>query len=126
MSEIVIIERDYESVVVERQVEIVEIVADPGVPGESAYQIAVANGFVGDEASWLASLVGAEGGAPLEFFQVASSAEWTVVHNLGRHPVAITVYDTANTIVIGGVIYDSDNQLRLVFSAPFSGRVVLL
>lgn len=33
----------------------------PGADGESAYEIAVANGFVGDEAAWLASLVGAPG-----------------------------------------------------------------
>lgn len=32
-----------------------------GADGLSAYEIAVANGFVGDEASWLASLVGADG-----------------------------------------------------------------
>ena len=32
-----------------------------GVDGLSAYEIAVANGFVGDEVAWLASLVGADG-----------------------------------------------------------------
>ena len=32
--------------------------ASPGEPGKSAYQIAVANGFVGDESSWLLSLNG--------------------------------------------------------------------
>lgn len=33
----------------------------PGVDGPSAYQVAVANGFQGNEAQWLASLVGAKG-----------------------------------------------------------------
>jgi hypothetical protein len=33
----------------------------PGTPGLSAYEIAVANGFVGTEAQWLASLVGTPG-----------------------------------------------------------------
>lgn len=33
----------------------------PGADGASAYEIAVANGFVGNEAAWLASLVGATG-----------------------------------------------------------------
>lgn len=33
----------------------------PGVDGDSAYQIAVANGFVGTEVQWLASLVGPQG-----------------------------------------------------------------
>lgn len=32
-----------------------------GDPGESAYEVAVANGFVGTEADWLASLVGPQG-----------------------------------------------------------------
>lgn len=32
-----------------------------GVEGASAYEVAVADGFVGDEAAWLASLVGADG-----------------------------------------------------------------
>lgn len=37
-----------------------------GADGASAYEVAVANGFVGNEAAWLASLVGADGadGAP--------------------------------------------------------------
>lgn len=30
--------------------------ATPGEPGASAYQIAVANGFIGTQAEWLASL----------------------------------------------------------------------
>jgi hypothetical protein len=34
-----------------------------GVDGASAYEVAVANGFVGTEAQWLASLVGATGAA---------------------------------------------------------------
>lgn len=33
----------------------------PGADGASAYEVAVANGFVGTEAEWLASLVGADG-----------------------------------------------------------------
>lgn len=34
---------------------------DPGPAGASAYQVAIANGFVGTEAAWLASLQGAPG-----------------------------------------------------------------
>lgn len=36
-----------------------------GGSGASAYEIAVLNGFVGDEAAWLASLEGADGWVPL-------------------------------------------------------------
>ena len=39
----------------------VVILASCGEAGESAYQIAVRNGFVGDEAAWLASLKGEKG-----------------------------------------------------------------
>lgn len=35
--------------------------ASSGTPGDSAYDVAVANGFVGTEAEWLASLEGADG-----------------------------------------------------------------
>lgn len=35
--------------------------AGAGVPGDSAYEIAVDNGFVGTEAEWLESLVGPQG-----------------------------------------------------------------
>lgn len=39
----------------------IHIVVTPGLDGLSAYEIAVANGFVGTEAEWLASLVGDDG-----------------------------------------------------------------
>jgi hypothetical protein len=35
--------------------------AGSGVPGDSAYEVAVSNGFVGSEAAWLESLVGPTG-----------------------------------------------------------------
>lgn len=35
--------------------------AGAGVPGDSAYEVAVANGFVGTETEWLDSLVGPQG-----------------------------------------------------------------
>lgn len=36
----------------------------PGPPGQSAYELATTNGFVGTEADWLASLKGADGATP--------------------------------------------------------------
>lgn len=38
-----------------------EPVLDIAVDGDSAYQVALNNGFVGDEDDWLASLVGPQG-----------------------------------------------------------------
>ncbi len=39
----------------------IAVASKVGQPGQSAYQVAVSNGFVGTEAEWLASLVGADG-----------------------------------------------------------------
>lgn len=42
-----------------------------GVPGDSAYQVAVNNGFVGTETEWLASLEGTDGTDGESAYQVA-------------------------------------------------------
>lgn len=45
---------------------------DKGDPGASAYEVAVAEGFVGDEAAWLASLEGVD--IPLADFKALVAA----------------------------------------------------
>lgn len=49
------------------------IMGPPGAAGESAYEIAVRNGFVGSEAEWLASLA-VSGGAPVSLTQAQYDA----------------------------------------------------
>tara|TARA_B110000285_G_C14952844_1_gene527697 strand:- start:33 stop:794 length:762 start_codon:yes stop_codon:yes gene_type:complete len=46
---------------------------------------------------------------------------WTVTHNLGKNP-SVTVVDSAGTVVIGQVDYNSINQTTLTFKATFSGK----
>lgn len=53
--------------------------------------------------------------------QAVPSAVWVVSHGLDKYP-AITVIDSAGTVVHGGVAYDSGNQVTLTFSAAFSGQ----
>lgn len=53
-------------------------------------------------------------------FSVASSV--TVTHNLNKYP-AVTVQDSSGDEVEGKITHTSLNQLSVVFSAPFSGRV---
>jgi hypothetical protein len=53
-------------------------------------------------------------------FTVASSV--TVIHSLGKHP-SVTVVDSAGDEVEGTVSHDSDSQLTVSFSNPFSGVV---
>ena len=64
---------------------------DPGLPGDSAYAVAVANGFVGTEAEWLASLQGADG----------------AVGPAGPEGPTVVSADAGNTSIIGtdGKIY---------------------
>ncbi|SIN65099.1 collagen-like domain-containing protein [Algoriphagus halophilus] len=50
-------------------------VGAPGVDGDSAYEVAVANGFVGTEAEWLASLEGADGANGLDGADGADGAD---------------------------------------------------
>lgn len=56
--------------------------------------------------------------------QAAASSIWTVNHTLGGYP-SVTVVDTASTTVIGEVSYISTSQVRISFTAPFSGYAYL-
>lgn len=56
--------------------------------------------------------------------QASVSATWTINHTLGGYP-SVTVVDTASTVVYGEVSYISTTQVRVVFSAPFSGFAYL-
>ena len=86
-----------------------------GEPGLSAYQIAVANGFVGTEAQWLASL---EGDSYPETFE-------TVSKNLKGKPYALNYTSGKLTsivyTIVGGNItktlnYTGDKLTSLVLS----------
>ena len=55
------------------------------------------------------------------YTQGAPSSTWVVTHNLDKYP-SVTVVDSANSIVVGSVEYDSVNQVTLTFSSDFSGK----
>jgi hypothetical protein len=46
--------------------------------------------------------------------QTSTSNTWVITHNLHRYP-SVTVVDTANNIIQGKVIYNSDMQLTITF-----------
>lgn len=54
-----------------------DIIGEPGPPGLSAYQVAVAEGYEGTEAEWLTSLVGADGEDGASAYQVAVAEGYT-------------------------------------------------
>tara|TARA_R100000322_G_scaffold30937_1_gene19937 strand:+ start:283 stop:537 length:255 start_codon:yes stop_codon:yes gene_type:complete len=61
--------------------------------------------------------------------QSSTSDTWTITHNLNRFP-SVTVVDSANTVVIGTIVYDSVNQLTITFFAggsavAFQGKAYL-
>lgn len=58
--------------------------------------------------------------------QDVPSAEWTVVHNLGRHVIVQTFDDSWNEI-LGEVSEPSDNQVKITFSpATLTGYIVVI
>ena len=57
--------------------------------------------------------------------QAASSAIWTINHNLGGQPTAV-VLDSAGTQCEGTFSYPSSNQMVITFTAAFSGTAYVV
>ena len=53
--------------------------------------------------------------------QSVASATWVVNHNLNKYP-SVTVVDSAGTVVVGQVAYNSTTQATLTFVGSFSGK----
>jgi len=53
--------------------------------------------------------------------QGSASATWVVTHNLAKY-CSVTVVDTANTVVIGEIEYNSVNQATIKFRSSFAGK----
>ena len=53
--------------------------------------------------------------------QGSASATWVVTHSLNKF-CSVTVVDTANTVIIGQVEYNSVNQATLTFRSAFAGK----
>mgnify|MGYP003626108746 FL=1 len=53
--------------------------------------------------------------------QGVAAAVWVITHSLGKYP-SVSVVDSAGTVVIGQVDYDSVDRVTLTFKAVFSGK----
>jgi len=53
--------------------------------------------------------------------QGVASAQWVVDHNLAKK-CSVTVVDSAGTVQIGQVTYNSDNRCTIDFEAAFAGK----
>lgn len=58
------------------------------------------------------------------FVQSIASDIWEIKHDLNKYP-SVTVVDSANSVVIGDVVYIDENNVRLTFSGAFSGKAYL-
>jgi hypothetical protein len=56
--------------------------------------------------------------------QAAASDTWNVTHALGGRP-SVMVVDSAGTVVIGEIRYNSNTSITILFTAPFSGFAYL-
>lgn len=75
----------------------------------------------------IARVIPAVGDKTFIFEQAVPSTTWTIEHNLGKRP-SVTVVDSAGTVVLGQVTYDTDDPLNKVtvsFTVEFSGTAIL-
>ena len=56
-----------------------------------------------------------------KYTQSISSDTWVINHNLDKYP-SVTVQDSAGSIVIGEITYNSKNTITLTFNGAFSGE----
>jgi hypothetical protein len=56
--------------------------------------------------------------------QGSPATTWVITHSLGGKP-SVTVVDSADTMVIGEVTYNSNSQVTVEFTAAFSGYAYL-
>lgn len=65
------------------------------------------------------------GGAPVFVFQQETPASvWVILHSLNGYPTVVIV-DSSGQPFLGDVHYDSNVQMTITFSAPFSGVAYL-
>ena len=58
------------------------------------------------------------------YTQGAPSNTWTINHTLGGYP-SVMIVDSAKTVVIGEITYNSTSQIVVNFSSSFSGYAYL-
>lgn len=56
--------------------------------------------------------------------QMVAATEWTILHNLNKLP-AVTIIDTAGSVVIGDVFYVNLNTVKINLTAAMSGTASL-
>ena len=55
--------------------------------------------------------------------QSPAASVWTINHNLGKLP-AITIVDSAGTVVVGDIVMSNEEVAVVSFQYPFSGKAI--
>ena len=65
-------------------------------------------------------------GSDLNYVHNQSQAldTWLITHNLNKYP-SVTVIDSAGSTVEGTITYISNEEIKIEFSSPFSGKAIL-
>lgn len=56
--------------------------------------------------------------------QNSANTTWNIVHNLGKYP-AISIVDTANTVLYGVIEYVNEDELNIYFKFATAGKAYL-
>ena len=80
--------------------------------GKSAYEVAVANGFVGTEAEWLTSLNGTDGENKIDLWTAKTYSAGEQVIYEGRY------YKTTDSVIATEVPNSSDKWVKVLFDNP--------
>jgi hypothetical protein len=123
MTDVVIIQQpEFITVEADSAESVVVEVGIQGPPGRSAYQSAVANGFAGTEAEWLASLIGTSSGQ-YQHTQSIPAATWMVNHNLGYRP-NVQLTTLGGREILGEIQHTSINQVIAYLDTPLAGLAI--
>lgn len=90
-----------------------------GNNGASAYDIAVANGFVGTEQQWLDSLKATDNN--FIWNQSVATSTWNIPYNSSYGIPIVTILDSTGREVFCNISYPSAGQIVVQASAAFAG-----
>jgi len=83
------------------------------------------NGYMVNEQFYSIILYAGSADKNYVHIQNASSATWTINHNLGKKPSVSVTTAASGALVIGEVTYTNNNTLVVSFDSPFSGTAHL-
>lgn len=68
--------------------------------------------------------LGLTGDKTYVYHQSTPASVWDITHNLDKFP-SVTIVDSAGSVVMGEITYESKNKLKVTFTAEFGGSAYL-